>query len=76
MKHLWNEIDRENPKYSGINLSQCLFVHHKSHMDRPEIEPGLPRWEAGDKPSEPRHGQSKSLGIEIDDKTDENSLNI
>jgi hypothetical protein len=22
------------PKYSGKNLSQCHFVHHKSHMDR------------------------------------------
>jgi hypothetical protein len=23
-------------------------VHHKSHMDWPGIEPGPPRWEAGD----------------------------
>jgi hypothetical protein len=34
MEHRWNEIDREKPKYSGKNLSQCHFVHHKSHMDR------------------------------------------
>jgi hypothetical protein len=33
MEHQWNEIDRGNPKYSGKNLSQCYFVHHKSHMD-------------------------------------------
>jgi hypothetical protein len=33
MEHPWNEIDREKPKYSGKNLSQCHFVHHKSHMD-------------------------------------------
>jgi hypothetical protein len=43
-----NEIDRGKPKYSEKNLSQCHFDHHKSHMDRPGIEPGCLRWEAGD----------------------------
>jgi hypothetical protein len=33
MEHKWNEIDREKPKYSGINLSHCHIVHYKSHMD-------------------------------------------
>jgi hypothetical protein len=32
-EHRWNEMDRGNQKYSGENLSQCYFVHHKSHMD-------------------------------------------
>jgi hypothetical protein len=32
MEHRWNEIDRGKPKYSGRNLSQCQFVHHKSHI--------------------------------------------
>jgi hypothetical protein len=32
MEHRWNEIDRGKPKYSEKNLSQCHFVHHKSHM--------------------------------------------
>jgi hypothetical protein len=29
MEHGWNEIDREKRKYSGKNLSQCHFVHHR-----------------------------------------------
>jgi hypothetical protein len=33
MENGWNEIDRGKPKYSGKNLSQCHFFHHKSHMD-------------------------------------------
>jgi hypothetical protein len=33
MEHRWNEIDRGKPKYSEKNLSQCHFVHHKSHTD-------------------------------------------
>jgi hypothetical protein len=32
MEQRWNEIDRGKPKYSEKNLSQCHFVHHKSHM--------------------------------------------
>jgi hypothetical protein len=36
----------------GETLSQCPFVHHKTHMAWPGIEPGPPRWDAGDKPPE------------------------
>jgi hypothetical protein len=32
----------------GENLSQRHFVHHKSHLTRPGIEPGPPRWEDSD----------------------------
>jgi hypothetical protein len=30
------------------NLTQCHVVHHKSHMTRPGLEPGPPRWKASD----------------------------
>jgi hypothetical protein len=33
---------------TGENLFQRHFVHHKSHLTRPGIEPGPPRWEASD----------------------------
>jgi hypothetical protein len=29
----WNDIDRVNQNTSYNYLSQCHFVHHKSHMD-------------------------------------------
>jgi hypothetical protein len=32
----------------GKNVLQCYFVHHKSHMTCPGLEPEPPRWEAGD----------------------------
>jgi hypothetical protein len=32
----------------GENPPQRHFVHHKSHLTRPGIEPGPPRWEPSD----------------------------
>jgi hypothetical protein len=31
-----------------VLLPRRHFVHHKSHLTRPGIEPGPPRWEASD----------------------------
>jgi hypothetical protein len=41
MEHWWNVTDMEKQ-------SQCHFVHHKSHMDRYGLKPGLQWYEAGD----------------------------
>jgi hypothetical protein len=41
---------------SEINLFQCYFIHHKSHMVWPGIESRPSRWEIGIKPPEPWHG--------------------
>jgi hypothetical protein len=35
MEQRWNDIYRRKPKDSGHNLSQCHFVHNKSHMNCP-----------------------------------------
>jgi hypothetical protein len=36
----------------GENLPHRHFVHHKSYMTRPGLEPGPLRWEASDYPLE------------------------
>jgi hypothetical protein len=41
----WNDIDREDPKYSEINFAQYQFVNEKFHMDRPGVVLGHSRWE-------------------------------
>ena len=41
MEHWWLCTDRWKLKYLEKNLLQCHFVHNKSHMDWPVVEPGL-----------------------------------
>ena len=54
----WDDSIWRETKWSERNLSSATFVRHKHHMDWPGIEPGSPRWEAGDYPPEPWHGLS------------------
>jgi hypothetical protein len=39
---------RQGTNYSEKNRSQCHVFHHKSHIDRTEIDTVPPRFEAGE----------------------------
>ena len=49
------------------SVSQCHFVHHKSHTNWPEIETGPRRWQAGDWQSEPLNSiwHTRDTGLRV-----------
>jgi hypothetical protein len=55
----WNDSDRGKPKDSDQNLSQCHFIHHKSHS----IDLGASPGRRGEKPATIRlsHGTAQKV---------------
>jgi hypothetical protein len=51
----------------GENLPQRHSVYHKSHLTRPGLEPGPPRWEASDQPLS--YGAGLPFGPKYGDNT-------
>jgi len=53
-----NGTDRGKPEYSEKIPFQWHFVHHKSHMHWPGIEPAPLLWKASDWSPEPKHSRN------------------
>jgi hypothetical protein len=47
MERWFNDTDSERPGHAEKNISWRHGFHHKSHLEGPGTEPGLPRCETG-----------------------------
>jgi hypothetical protein len=61
----WNNTDGESPQNSEKSLFQFHFVHHKSHMEWPRIEPRRSKSHVADQRPDTWHGHDDGVFSKI-----------